>query len=102
MIDWSLMKTSEQKAEEERLARVPRSVSMRQARLAMLRAGILDDVESALATMEGEEGRAARIDWEFAQDVRRDWHLVGALGSQLGMTADQIDDLFVYAGSIPQ
>lgn len=77
-------------------------VTMRQARLAMLHAGILDDVESMLATMEGEEGRAARIDWEFAQDVRRDWHLVGALGSQLGMTADQIDDLFIYAGSIPQ
>lgn len=101
-IDWSGMITAEQKAEQARQARVPQSVTMRQARLAMLHAGILDDVESMLATMEGEEGRAARIDWEFAQDVRRDWHLVSALGSQLGMTADQIDDLFIYAGSIPQ
>lgn len=81
---------------------VPASVSMRQARLAMLHAGILDDVEALIQNMPGDDGRAARIDWEFAQDVRRDWHLVGALGSQLGMTADQIDDLFIYAGSIPQ
>lgn len=77
-------------------------VTMRQARLAMLHAGILDDVESTLATMEGDEGRAARIDWEFAQEVRRDWHLVNALGTRLGMTEAQIDDLFVFAGSIAQ
>lgn len=81
---------------------IPQSVTMRQARLAMLHAGILDDVEALIQNMPGDDGRAARIDWEFAQDVRRDWHLVGALGSQLGMTADQIDDLFIYAGSIPQ
>lgn len=102
MIDWSLMKTSEQKAEEERLARVPQSVSMRQARLAMLHAGILGDVEALIANMPGDEGSAARIDWEFAQEVRRDWHLVSTLGTQLGMTGAQIDDLFMFAGSITQ
>ena len=81
---------------------VPERVSMRQARLAMLQAGILDDVETLIQQMPGDEGRAARIDWEYALDVRRDWPLVGALGTQIGMTEQQVDDLFIYAGSIPQ
>lgn len=97
-IDWSKLIT----AEQARQALIPQSVTMRQARLAMLHAGILDDVESLIANMPGDEGSAARIDWEFARDVRRDWPLVAALGSQLGMSNEQIDDLFIYAGSIAQ
>jgi len=83
-------------------AHIPQSVSMRQARLAMLSAGILDAVESMIAAMEGDAGKAARIDWEFAKDVRRDWPLVAELGAQLGMTEDQIDELFIAAAEIPQ
>lgn len=81
---------------------VPASVSMRQARLAMLQAGILDEVEGMIRDMPGDEGRAARIDWEYALDVRRDWPLVGALGTQIGMTEQQVDELFIAAASIPQ
>lgn len=81
---------------------VPERVSMRQARLAMLQAGILDDVETLIQQMPGDEGRAARIDWEYALDVRRDWPLVGALGTQIGMTEQQVDELFIAAASIPQ
>lgn len=81
---------------------VPQSVTMRQARLAMLQAGILDKVEELIAAMPGDEGRAARIDWEYALEVRRDWPLIAALGSQLGLSEQQIDDLFMAAASIPQ
>lgn len=81
---------------------VPQSVTMRQARLAMLQAGILDDVEAMISAMEGAEGRAAQIDWEYALDVRRDWPLIGVLAPQLGMTDEQVDELFIAAASIPQ
>lgn len=81
---------------------VPESVTMRQARLAMLGAGILDDVEALIQQMPGDEGRAARIDWEYALDVRRDWPLINALGSQLGLTEQQIDELFIGAAAVPQ
>lgn len=83
-------------------APVPASVTMRQARQAMLYAGILAQVDALIAAMPGEEGESARIDWAYAHDVKRDWPLIGALGPQLGLTERQIDDLFVYAGSIPQ
>lgn len=85
-----------------RKSMVPESVTMRQARLAMLGAGILDDVEALIAQMPGDEGRAARIDWEYALDVRRDWPLIDGLGSQLGLSEQQIDDLFVAAAAVPQ
>lgn len=85
-----------------RKAMVPESVTMRQARLAMLGAGILDEVEALIQQMPGDEGRAARIDWEYALDVRRDWPLINALGSQLGLTEQQIDELFIGAAAVPQ
>jgi hypothetical protein len=83
-------------------APVPESVTMRQARQAMLSAGILSQVDALIAAMPGEDGESARIDWNHARDVKRDWPLIGALGPQLGLTEQQIDDLFIYAASIPQ
>jgi hypothetical protein len=79
---------------------VPESVTMMQARLAMLNIGILDDVISAIAAMTGDEGKEAQIQWEYAMDVRRDWPLVSALGSAMSLTDKQIDDLFMAAGAI--
>lgn len=81
---------------------VPEMVTMRQARQAMLNAGILGQVDSLIAAMPGDEGESARIDWAYAHDVKRDWPLIGALGPQVGLNEQQIDDLFIYAGSIPQ
>lgn len=81
---------------------VPQSVTMRQARLAMLQAGILDDVEALIASMPGDDGRAARIDWEYALEVRRDWPLIAALAQQMSLTSEQVDELFIAAASIPQ
>lgn len=81
---------------------IPQSVTMRQCRIALLDAGLLDAVQSSIATMPGVDGERARIDWEYALDVRRDWPLINALGSQLGLTDQQIDDLFLAAAAVPQ
>ena len=83
-------------------ASVPQSVTMRQARQAMLYSGILTQVDALIAAMPGEEGESARIDWNHARDVKRDWPLIAVLGPQLGLTEQQIDDLFIYAATVPQ
>lgn len=80
----------------------PERVTMRQARQSMLATGILGQVDSIIAAMPGDEGESARIDWNHAQDVRRDWPLIGEIGPQIGLTEQQIDDLFLYAATIPQ
>ena len=79
---------------------VPAVVTMRQARLALLGAGLLSQVNSAIAGMTGMQGEAARIEWEFSSDVRRQQPLVMALGPALGLSAAQLDALFVAAGAL--
>jgi hypothetical protein len=79
---------------------VPEEVTMRQARLALLQAGLLDQVESALTQMTGVEGQAAKIEWEYSQSVRRDKPFVLSIGGLLGLTSAQLDDLFVAAAVI--
>lgn len=79
---------------------VPQAVTMRQARLAMLSTGILGAVETAFANLPDQDGAAARIEWEYSADVRRDWPLVIQITSALGMTDAQIDDLFTLASTL--
>lgn len=73
---------------------VPAVVTMRQARLALLQAGLLQSVSEAIASMPGAEGDAARIELEYAQEVRRDWPVVVAIGDALGLGGEQLDALF--------
>ncbi|MDR2450438.1 MAG: hypothetical protein LBE85_01390 [Candidatus Accumulibacter sp.] len=75
----------------------PAVVSMRQARLALLEAGLYEGVNTAVAAMEGATGEAARIEWEFATEVRRDSPLVQALIPMLSLDEAAVDALFVRA-----
>jgi len=79
---------------------VPEVVTMRQARLALLGAGLLAQVNTAVANMPGAEGDAARIEWEYAQEVRRDSPLVAALSAAFGWTGAQLDDLFTEGAKL--
>jgi hypothetical protein len=79
---------------------VPVAVTMRQARLALLHAGVLATVNAAVAAMPGTDGDAARITWEFSQDVRRDDPLLATLASTLGLTDTAVDALFVAAAAL--
>ena len=79
---------------------VPQSVTMRQCRIALLGAGLLEAVQSSIASMPGTDGERARIDWEYALEVRRDWPLIAYMAGDLGLTDEQVDALFVTAATI--
>lgn len=79
---------------------VPEAVTMRQARLALLGAGLLDSVNTAIAAMTGTAGAAARIEWEYSKEVQRNKELVQALGPALGLSDAQLDALFITASKI--
>lgn len=78
----------------------PASVTMRQARLALLDAGLLDSVNAAIAAMAGVEGDAARIEWEYAATVERGSPLVSGLAAALALTDAQLDSLFLAAAGL--
>ncbi len=75
---------------------VPVKVTPRQARLALLRAGLLDQVDSMIAASD----RETRITWSDASEIRRDFPLIAALGSALRLTSEQIDQLFIDAANL--
>lgn len=101
--DGVLHTADEQMAAEQeriRLAAVPQSVTMRQARLALHAAGLLSGVNAAIASLEEPAKTAAQIEWEYASAVERNAGLVPAMATALGMTERQIDDLFVAAAAL--
>lgn len=69
---------------------MPQVVTRRQAKRALLAAGLLDDADAAIA----QAGEEAQIDWADALEFRRDNPLITAIGGALGLTSEQIDDLF--------
>lgn len=79
---------------------IPQSVTMRQARLALLAAGLLPAVDAAIASMPEPDKTAAQITWEFAATVDRGFGMVPQLAAALGMTETQIDALFIAAAAL--
>lgn len=77
------------------------SVTMRQARLALLGAGLLDDVDAAISAItDPTQRKAAQIEWEYAQTVDRDSSFTQQLAAGLGLTSEQLDALFTRAAAL--
>lgn len=90
--DWETMRDDEMRARNP----VPQQVTMRQARLALLSAGLLDDVEMVIAAA----GRAAQLEWEYAAVLDRSNPAVAIVQQQKALTDAQIDDLFREAAKL--
>jgi len=75
---------------------VPQSVSPRQIRQALTRAGLRASVEAAVAA-----GDQDTKDWyEFATAFERSNPVVAALGAALNVSDAQLDDLWILADSL--
>lgn len=81
-------------------AAVPQSVTMRQARLALLSAGVLPGVDAAIASLPSPEKETAQIEWDYGGTVERASPLVTMLGQALGLDGEALDALFVVAGGL--
>ena len=90
--DWETMREDEMRARNP----VPQQVTMRQVRLALLGAGLLDDAEMVIAAA----GREAQLEWEYAAVVYRSNPAVAAVQQQKSLTDEQIDDLFREAAKL--
>ena len=98
---WTQQWTIRDLTPEERKASVPTIVTMRQARLAMLQAGLLSQVEAAIAAIEDAGQRqAVQIESEYAAEVNRAHPWVQSLATALGLTEKQLDDLFNLAATL--
>lgn len=75
---------------------IPQAISRFQARAALLDAGLLADVEIALADADP----LTQLAWAEAIEWRRDSPTIAAIGDALGLTEEDIDDLFIEADKI--
>lgn len=79
---------------------VPDAVTMRQARLALLGAGLLTQVQTAIDALSEPQKTAAKISWEYSAHVQRHNGLVPQMAAALGLSEAQIDALFISAAAL--
>lgn len=85
------------KLEQSNKSVIPASVTMRQARLALLAAGKLAQVEAAINSLPEPQKSEAKIEWEYSAEVVRNKPFVQSLGAALGLSDDDLDSLFIEA-----
>lgn len=75
-------------------------VSMRQARLALHQQGLLSSVEDAINLIPEPEKSKIKIEWEYSNAIFRDSPWLSTFASALGLTEQQMDDLFALAATL--
>jgi len=63
-----------------------RMIDARRLRLALHQLDLLEIIESAIVSL----GKPAQIDWEYATEIKEDYPLVVALGTNLGLDTEAI------------
>jgi hypothetical protein len=86
--------------EAARIAAVPSSVTMRQARIALSRAGLLGAVQTAITALPSQQREEAQIEWDYSSEVQRYNGFVSSLGPLMNLTPLQIDNLFITAAQL--
>ncbi len=74
---------------------VPQAVTPLQAKLQLHKLGLLEDVE-ALVTGD----RTVQLYWEYALVIERDNEILLMMATQLGLTEDMLDDMFINASKL--
>lgn len=74
---------------------IPKTITLRQARLYLLSIELLDDLETII-----NQDRAYQIEWEYANQIERESPLVKILGQALNLDDTAIDNMFTEASKI--
>jgi len=74
---------------------VPQMLTPRQARLALIAVGLLDEVDTLLAG-----NKAMQIWWEYSLDIQRNHEHIVTMGGALGLAETQLDDLFIEGAKL--
>lgn len=80
---------------------VPQSVPRKQARQALVHVGVYEQAVAAIAAIPDPQQRMlAQIEWEDSPVYERQSPLVQQVGAALGLSDEQIDNLFVTASTL--
>ena len=76
-------------------AEVPSQITPRQCRLQLLSLGLLDEVETM-----GNANREMQIWFEYSLDFQRNHPMIETMALQLGLTQDDLDEMFIEASKL--
>ena len=100
-VGWTIYDlTEEEKAEVLVNWRRGAFVTMRQARLALAQQGLLQTVEDAIALIPEPDRSKISVEWEYSAIVERGSSWIGVLAPALGLSDEQMDDLFKLAATL--
>ena len=94
-IKYRILPKTEDEIVEYRKSQVPQSITPLQAKLQLLKLGLLDEVE-ALVTGD----RTAQLYWEYASVVERDNAVLLLMANSIGLTSEQVDEMFIEASKL--
>ena len=94
-IKYRVLPKTEDEIVEYRKSQVPKSITPLQAKLQLLKLGLLDEVE-ALATGD----RTSQLYWEYASVVERDNAVLLLMANSIGLTSEQVDEMFIEASKL--
>ena len=95
IIKYRVLPKTEVEIVEYRKSQVPQSITPLQAKLQLLKLGLLDEVE-ALVTGD----RTAQLYWEYASVVERDNAVLLLMANSIGLTSEQVDEMFMEASKL--
>ena len=81
--------------EAERKATIPQALTPLQARRQLTKEGLRDTVEELVAT-----NTEYKDFWEYAQVIKRDDPTLNKLAEVIGLTQDELDNLFIEASKL--
>lgn len=79
---------------------VPKEISNWKAKTILEIEGLLTTVETIINNLEGAEGIAVRNAWRGGAPFSRNSLTVDRLSTQLGLTKEQIDNMFIRADTL--
>lgn len=91
MDDDTIAKEVEKRKEELKV----KVITPLQAKLQLHAMGLLDEVETMVLA-----DRTMQLYWEYVLEVQRDHPMLVAMVTQLGLTDEQIDDMFLEASKL--
>ena len=94
-IKYRVLPKTEDEIVEYSKSQVPKSITPLQAKLQLLKLGLLDEVE-ALVTGD----RTSQLYWEYASVVERDNAVLLLMANNMGLTSEQVDEMFIEASKL--
>jgi hypothetical protein len=84
---------------EQRYPKGPNSCTPRQLRIALIQTGIqLSTIQGFIDGISDPiQKEIAIAEWEYALEIRKDHPLVAMIASNLNLTQQQVDDIFILA-----